>query len=103
MAAGREPRERHRRSRRRRVGGAAVQRGDVRSDIPYDHRGMLQFSGGITSARGHAGDNAGRTALVALLNRLETSHPRTNVFGCPLFASRTQPLEDVPCMPQNRP
>lgn len=53
----------------------------------YDSRGVLQFSGGITSARGHTGDNAGRAALTSLLNRLETSHPRTNVFGCPLFAS----------------
>jgi len=53
----------------------------------YDSRGVLQFSGGITSARGHAGDSAGRSALVSLLNQLETSHPRTNVFGCPLFAS----------------
>jgi hypothetical protein len=53
----------------------------------YDSRGVLQFSGGITSARGHAGDNAGRAALISLVNRLETSHPRTNVFGCPLFAS----------------
>ena len=26
----------------------------------YDARGTLQFSGGITSARGHAGNNAGR-------------------------------------------
>ena len=53
----------------------------------YDSQGVLQFSGGITSARGHAGDNAGRAALISLLNRLETSQPRTNVFGCPLFAS----------------
>jgi hypothetical protein len=53
----------------------------------YDSRGVLQFSGGITSARGHAGDNAGRAALISLVNRLETAHPRTNVFGCPLFAS----------------
>jgi hypothetical protein len=53
----------------------------------YDSQGLLQFSGGITSARGHAGDSAGRTALLSLLDRQETSAPRTNVFGCPLFAS----------------
>ena len=52
----------------------------------YDSRGALEFSGGITSARGHAGDNAGRTALISLVDRLETSQRRTQVFGCPLFA-----------------
>jgi hypothetical protein len=53
----------------------------------YDSDGVLQFSGGITSARGHAGDNPGCAALVALLERLEPDQRRTNVFGCPLFAS----------------
>ena len=53
----------------------------------YDRQGVLEFSGGITSARGHAGDNPGRTALVSLVNQLETSQRRTHVFGCPLFAS----------------
>lgn len=53
----------------------------------FDSLGVLQFSGGITSARGHAGDNPGRAALIALLNRIETPQRRTNVFGCPLFAS----------------
>ena len=53
----------------------------------YDSRGELQFSGGITSARGHAGDNPGRAALISLLESLDTDHRRTNVFGCPLFAS----------------
>ena len=28
----------------------------------YDREGRLIFSGGITAARGHAGDNAGRSA-----------------------------------------
>jgi hypothetical protein len=51
----------------------------------YDSGGVLQFSGGITGARGHAGDNAGRTALIALLDRLQTSHSRTPVFGCSLL------------------
>lgn len=53
----------------------------------YDREGALQFSGGITSARGHAGDNPGRAALISLLDRLATNHRRTKVFGCPLFAS----------------
>ena len=53
----------------------------------YDSDGVLQFSGGITSARGHAGDNPGRQALVSLLERMEPGRRRTSVFGCPLFAS----------------
>jgi hypothetical protein len=52
----------------------------------YDAEGKLLFSGGITSARGHAGDNAGRTAIVSLLTRGEAEQRETNVFGCPLFA-----------------
>jgi hypothetical protein len=53
----------------------------------YDARGVLLFSGGITGSRGHAGDNAGRSSIVALLNRQPASRAATNVFGCSLFAS----------------
>ncbi len=53
----------------------------------YDAQGTLLFSGGITGARGHAGDNAGRSSIVALLNRRSGTHASTNVFGCSLFAS----------------
>src|SRR5712671_7486906 len=35
--------------------------------VMYDPNGRLLFSGGITDARGHAGDNAGRDAVAALL------------------------------------
>jgi hypothetical protein len=51
----------------------------------YDERGALVFSGGITGARAHAGDNLGRQSLVALLNREPAARAGTNVFGCPLF------------------
>jgi hypothetical protein len=62
----------------------------------YDAGGTLLFSGGITAARGHAGDNAGRSELVSLLNRGPSSpavtlnrgqsaRDATSVFGCPLF------------------
>ncbi len=40
----------------------------------YDERGTLVFSGGITGARAHAGDNVGRQSLVALLNREPPAH-----------------------------
>ena len=55
----------------------------------YDTRGVLVFSGGITGARGHVGDNAGQAALVDLLSRGGSDHPDTTVFGCPLFAQGT--------------
>jgi hypothetical protein len=55
--------------------------------VLYDTAGRLLFSGGITGARGHAGDNAGRSAIVALLNRGVAAHKETPVFGCALFAA----------------
>lgn len=65
----------------------------------YDRGGRLEFHGGITSSRGHAGDNAGRAAILALLAE-EPSAPllSTPVFGCALFAPATLP--DCPsCKP----
>lgn len=52
----------------------------------YDHDGKLLFQGGITGARGHSGDNAGRSALAALSERSFATEVQTPVFGCPLFA-----------------
>lgn len=46
--------------------------------------GRLEFSGGITFARGHAGDNAGRDSLQALILGDGPASPRTPVFGCAL-------------------
>ena len=55
----------------------------------YDARGALLFSGGITAARAHAGDNAGRQSVVAMLNGSRApAASRTSVFGCPLFAGK---------------
>jgi hypothetical protein len=48
----------------------------------YDERGTLAFSGGITYARGHSGDNAGLAALEALLRGDAPQTRRTPVFGC---------------------
>ena len=53
----------------------------------YTEDGRLAFSGGITGARAHPGDNAGRQSLVALLNRAPATRSETNVFGCPLFSA----------------
>lgn len=56
--------------------------------VLYGADGSLLFSGGITSARGHAGDNAGRSALAALLAGDQTGVNQTPVFGCPIFRDR---------------
>jgi hypothetical protein len=59
--------------------------------VLYDAAGNLLFSGGITDARGHEGDNAGRTALVSLLTSGEPDERGTPVYGCPLFARNECP------------
>jgi hypothetical protein len=56
--------------------------------ILYDAAGRLRFSGGITAARGHAGDNLGRSAIVALLEGGAPTAPATPVFGCALLEAQ---------------
>jgi hypothetical protein len=51
----------------------------------YNVEGRLLFKGGITSSRGHSGDNAGRGAITSLVNAGAPEHTETAVFGCPLF------------------
>jgi glyoxylase-like metal-dependent hydrolase (beta-lactamase superfamily II) len=59
------------------------------SVLLYDRDGRLIFEGGITPSRAHSGDNAGRSAIVALLNGGRPERNRTFVFGCSLLDSRT--------------
>ena len=58
--------------------------------VLYDVTGRLVFSGGITGARGHAGDNAGRSAIVSLVNVGSADRAETFVFGCPLFDENSE-------------
>lgn len=53
----------------------------------YDGSGKLRFNGGITGSRGHAGDNAGRAALIALIGGAPADRSGASVFGCPLFTA----------------
>lgn len=53
--------------------------------VLYSPEGQLLFSGGITSSRGHSGDNEGRSAIVALLTQGRADKSETPVYGCPLF------------------
>jgi hypothetical protein len=48
----------------------------------YAPAGQLLFSGGITGARGHIGDNAGESSILALLAHQATAIRHSPVFGC---------------------
>lgn len=63
----------------------------------YAADGRLLFQGGITAARGHAGDNPGRGALATLLRHEAASPAPTPVFGCALMAPAT--LQECPSCP----
>ena len=52
----------------------------------YDCQGKLRFHGGITAARGHAGDNLGESAVIAIALRGDYYVERSPVFGCPFRA-----------------
>ena len=55
--------------------------------VLYDHAGRLLFTGGITPARGHAGDNAGLSAVLNLINHDPSVGATTPVYGCSLFGN----------------
>lgn len=50
----------------------------------YHEGGTLLFQGGITPARGHAGDNPGSAAIAALVKHRTHNFASTPVFGCAL-------------------
>jgi hypothetical protein len=53
--------------------------------VLYDKDKHVLFAGGITSARAHSGDNAGRSAITALVHQQPVTTASTPVFGCSLF------------------
>ena len=50
----------------------------------YNHTGKMIFSGGITAARGHWGDNAGTQAISDLVSGKSPETKSTAAFGCNL-------------------
>jgi hypothetical protein len=64
------------------------------SVLLYDTQGRLQFSGGITGGRGHAGDNAGESSLIALLDGKNSHSGQTPVYGCPLQGECPVPVAE---------
>jgi hypothetical protein len=74
--------------------GAEIRRFGVKASghtLVYDAEGRLAFSGGVVSARGHAGANRGREAIVELARHGGSSVKSSPVFGCAL-RSRGLPL-----------
>lgn len=55
----------------------------------YSSEGRRVFSGGITPARGHEGENLGRNAIIQYVLGGKTSCEETNVFGCPIIELST--------------
>ncbi len=62
--------------------------------VLYSTDGDLLFSGGITKARGHAGDNVGRASILSLLSTAHAAARETPVFGCSLFGPSETPSFD---------
>jgi hypothetical protein len=63
----------------------------------YDPKGRLVFSGGITGARGHQGDNAGVDAVISIVSGDAGAPGHTPVFGCSLHNPGARELrEDSP-------
>lgn len=72
------------------VGGAEARCFHVATSgqtLLYNERGELLFNGGITYARGHAGDNVGRAAIESCLSGRSQGYCETPVFGCPIAVS----------------
>ena len=55
--------------------------------VLYDDSGRLVFSGGITAARGHEGDNLGANTIVSLIKGDKSGNDQSPVFGCPLTSA----------------
>lgn len=66
------------------------------STLLFDPAGRQLFHGGITAARGHAGDNPGRNAIAAAVEGVEPQTRVTPVFGCSLLGDGSV-CEDGPC------
>jgi hypothetical protein len=70
------------------IGGVEAQRfGAVTSGstLVYDASGALLFQGGVTGGRGHAGDNPGKSAVLAAIQHGRAEYDKSSVFGCSLI------------------
>lgn len=71
--------------------------------LVYAADGQLRYAGGITSGRGHEGDNQGADAALAALRGEAPPTPTALVFGCELWNPQTgttnAPTGDGPKLP----
>lgn len=66
------------------VGGTEAKRFGAETSghvLLYGVDGALQFSGGITGARGHVGDNEGLRSVIAIIGGASAPHTHP-IFGC---------------------
>jgi hypothetical protein len=71
------------------VDGAEAKRFGVATSgqtIVYNAAGSLIFHGGITGARGHIGENLGRSTITSLIETGEAASTESRVYGCALHA-----------------
>ncbi len=66
--------------------------------LVYNSKGKLLFNGGITIARGHSGDNLGRSTITRIINNDTVTIENTPVFGCTLCL----PNSDQPAAQTNK-
>jgi hypothetical protein len=52
----------------------------------FDRSGHIRFRGGVTVARGHAGDNDGEDVIAAIVAGQSPPASQTPVYGCELFS-----------------
>ena len=81
------------------VDGAEAQRFGAETSghtLLFDSSGHRLFSGGITESRGHAGGNAGESAIVSLVNNQTTERKSTFVFGCSLMGREQKESQKSP-------
>jgi hypothetical protein len=58
--------------------------------VLYSATGKLEFSGGITAARGHVGDNPGERRVASLITTGKADGGSHDVFGCGLHDPNPQ-------------
>lgn len=62
----------------------------------YDADQQVRYSGGITGARGHVGDNDGAATVARLLAGTDTANTGTPIFGCALHDASLTASAQVP-------
>ena len=75
------------------------------SVVLLDPAGAPRFWGGITSGRGHQGDNLGSDAVLAIVRDGSTETRTTPVYGCPITTplSPARPTDATPACCEETP